>query len=245
MNRRRGGAPKKRQQPYPTPTKKPDTPPPVPTAHTVEDEEEEDEEEEQEEEEEEEEKEDDKEDDPGSGTIGTPILVVVSTTRSRGGPLTITSLDKDDLMMLSLEEQREQQRRVKKIQSRIHKERVTKEEFARLMYTVEWYARHEDVQIYRDTSYYSISGSETIDFIKEYDSMLARAMQWSDQKGKVAKLVEVNATLTNYGKDKTLFRLDWSDIANFWHLKIKKAMRLKHSTRPKKSTVSFKVLVEF
>ena len=213
-NRRRGGAPKRRRQPYPIPAKKLDTPLPVPIAHTVEDEDEEDEEEE---EDEAEEREDDTEDDPGSRTIGIPTLAAVSTARSRGGPLTITSLDKDDLSTLSREEQREQQCRVKEMESRIYEERVTREEFARLMYTVEWYARHEDVQIYRDTSCYCMSGPDTIDFAMEYDAMLARAEQWSDQEGKTAKLVEVNSILINYSKDKTLFRLDKNNIANFWY----------------------------
>ena len=232
--RGRGGPPKKRRQPYPPPTKKQDTPP-IPTpSHISEDEEDvggEGEEEEGNKEDEDEVKE---VDDPSATPAPIPDR----------GPIISTSLEQDELVTLSPEEQREQQRRVKERQSRLQQERITREEFARLIYAVEWLVRHEDVIIYRDTAHYSISGTEVIDFAKEYEDMLAKGRQYGIQEGKAALLVQVNAYLANHGKDKEFFRLDQADIATVWK-KIEKAMKLKYSTRPKKGTVAFKVFVEF
>ena len=114
-NRRRGGAPKKRREPYPTPAKKPDIPP-VPT-YIPEDEEaseEEDNKEEGDKEDEDKGEEEGKEEDnPDSGNTATPILM----DQSDGGPFSPTFLEKEDVLTPSREEQREEQRRVKERQS--------------------------------------------------------------------------------------------------------------------------------
>ena len=242
-NRRRGGAPKKRREPYPTPAKKLDIPP-VPT-YIPEDEEaseeEDDKEEGDKEDEDKGEEEGEEEDNPDSGNTTTPIPM----DQSDGGLFSPTFLEKEDILTPSREEQREEQRRAKERQSQLQYERITREEFARLIYAVEWFVYYKDVEVYRDTSYYSISGTDTIDFAEEFGSIVVKGRQYGQQEGKVAYLVKVNASLTNHGKDKTFFRLEDSDINTIWRLKIEKAMRLKYSSRSKKATVAFKVFVEF
>ena len=233
--RRRGGAPKRRQVPYPT--KKKDTPSIPPPPETIEDEEEEDVEEEGKQEEGNKEDEDKAED-------GPPTPRYIGTPEAAGVLVGMTVLEQDKLVTISPEEQREQQRRVKERQSQLHQERITREEFARLIYAVEWLVRHEDAIIYRDTAHYSISGEDMIDFAKEYESMLVKGRQYGIQEGKHAYIVQVNAYLVNHGKDKEFFRLDQAEITIVWK-KIEKAMKLKHSTRPKRGTVAFKVFVEF
>ena len=99
--------------------------------------------------------------------------------------------------------------------------------------------------VYKDTAFYTMHGLERIDFPKEYKAITIRGTQYTMLEGKLANLIHVNATLTNYSREKENFRLNSNNIARVWTIKIEKAIRHKHSSRAKKSTVNFKILVEF
>ena len=156
-----------------------------------------------------------------------------------GGGLVDTDIsDSEEVTVLSHEEKQ-------KMDKRLQREKDIMAEFAGLEYAVEWYVHFEGIQVHIDTSYYNMHGLSKIDFPKEYEAMTAKGIEHGVQEGKLINLVYVNATLTNHGKDKQVCRLDGNDIAKVWDLKMIRAMRHKHSNKPLRSTVSFKVLVEF
>ena len=223
--RRRTPVGRRRREPYPATAIKEKDQPVVPT-HTTEGEEK------------------DEEDEDTKLKEAAATLAAVKTSVDKGYPETDLS-DIKEVPPPSVRPSREEVQKQKDIYERLQQERENRAEFAVLQYAVEWFVRFEDTTVHKDTSFYKIHGLDQINFPKEYESMTTKGRQYGEQEGKLPHLVNVSATLSNYGKDKQTFRLDGDEVDNVWTQKIEKAMRHKHSFKTKRNTVDFKVLVEF
>ena len=224
--RRRTPTGKRRQKPYPATTTKKKGQAVVP-AHTTKGEEK------------------DEEDEEDTKLREAARTLATLDTCTDKGPYETDLSDVEEVPPPPARPSREDVQKQKDISERRQQERENRADFAVLQYAVEWFVRFEDTTVHRDTSFYKIHGLEQINFPKEYESMTTKGRQYGEQEGKLPYLVSVSATLSNHGKDKQTFRLDSDEIDKVWTQKIEKAMSHKHSFKTKRSTVDFKILVEF